>query len=100
MENTDLTPRQLEILKYIVTYTFQHLYQPSIREIGDQFKIRSSNGVADHLKCLLRKGYLKSGNQFKPRALPLTDKALLLLNEDTPGLRATPKFSVTPLEVL
>ena len=100
MQNTELTPRQREILKFIVTYTFQHLYQPSIQEIGAKFMIRSNNGVADHLKALRRKGYLKSGNQYKSRALPLTDKALLLLNEDTPGLRAIPKFGFTPLEVL
>lgn len=86
MKDTELTPRQLEILKYIVTYTFLHLYQPSVREIADKFKIQSNNGVADHLRALRRKGYLNEGNLAKPRALYLTDKALLLLNEDTPGL--------------
>ena len=32
---------------------------PSLREIGDALGIRSTNGVADHIKALVKKGYLE-----------------------------------------
>lgn len=86
----DLTPRQRDIIEYIVTYTFRHLYQPTMREIGDNFKIRSTNGVADHLKCLQRKGYVKLGDPPQARALHLTDKALALVNPEDVLLRVLP----------
>lgn len=33
---------------------------PSFREIGDALGIASTNGVADHVKALIRKGYLQA----------------------------------------
>jgi repressor LexA len=36
----------------------QRGYPPTIREIGEQLKIKSTNGVNDHLKALEKKGYI------------------------------------------
>ncbi len=54
-----MTPRQRQIYDLIVGSIQQRGYAPSIREIGSQLDIRSTNGVADHLKALIRKGYLQ-----------------------------------------
>lgn len=55
----ELTPRQREILKFICAVRERRGYSPSIRDIGKTFGIASTNGVSDHLKALVRKGYLE-----------------------------------------
>ncbi len=65
---TGLTKRQREIYDFIRSYTAENGYPPSIREIGRNFAIRSTNGVNDHLKALERKGKISRG-EFKSRAL-------------------------------
>lgn len=64
----ELTDRQREILTYIRRHISDNGYPPTVREIGSAFGIRSTNGVADHLKSLERKGFLSRGN-LKSRAL-------------------------------
>jgi repressor LexA len=64
----ELTDRQQEILDYIRRHIDENGYPPTVREIGSAFGIRSTNGVADHLKSLERKGYLARGS-LKSRAL-------------------------------
>lgn len=64
----ELTDRQREILTYICKHISDNGYPPTVREIGSAFGIRSTNGVADHLKSLERKGYLARGS-LKSRAL-------------------------------
>ena len=54
-----LTTRQLEILAFIRERHATSGVPPSIREIGDEFGIRSTNGVSDHLKALVRKGAVR-----------------------------------------
>lgn len=63
-----LTDRQREILDFITQRILEQGYPPTIREIGSQMGIRSTNGVNDHLKALERKGYLKREG-LKSRAL-------------------------------
>ncbi len=55
----DLTQRQHDILAYL-RHTFLHLgYGPTVREIGHKFGIKSTNGVAGHLKALEKHGYIR-----------------------------------------
>lgn len=63
-----LTERQRLVLEFIIDSLDQRGYPPTIREIGEHMKIRSTNGVNDHLKALERKGYLVR-DQSKSRAL-------------------------------
>lgn len=58
-----LTDRQQQIFDFIVEQIDVSGYPPTIREIGQHLGIRSTNGVADHLKALKRKGYLKQDGQ-------------------------------------
>lgn len=53
-----LTKRQRQVLTYIERYIEDRGYPPTMREIGHQMGIRSTNGVNDHLKALSRKGYI------------------------------------------
>ena len=54
----ELTARQKEIFNFVRTFIKDRGYPPSVREIGQQFKIYP-RAVFDHLKALERKGYLK-----------------------------------------
>jgi repressor LexA len=67
-----LTERQEKILAFIKKSIQEQGYPPTIREIGEHFGIRSTNGVNDHLKALERKGYLLRG-ELKSRALSVID---------------------------
>jgi repressor LexA len=83
----DLTKRQREVLEYIVQYTFEHLYQPSLREICGHIKVSSTNAVSDHLRALERKGFLTGSKNA--RALEFSDDALLFV-KSSDHLRARP----------
>ncbi len=74
----ELTERQKEILHLILKETETHGFPPTIREIGHEMGIRSTNGVNDHLKALERKGYLVRGEQ-QSRSLVPTKRARLVL---------------------
>jgi repressor LexA len=74
----ELTERQREILSFIVRETENRGFPPTIREIGEEMDIRSTNGVNDHLKALERKGYLLRGEQ-QSRSLVPTKRARLVL---------------------
>ena len=63
-----LTDRQRQALDFIGTYIHSRGYPPTLREIGEQMGIRSTNGVNDHLKALEKKGYLHR-EDLKSRAL-------------------------------
>lgn len=43
----------------MVLYLRTHTYQPSIREIGEQFGIKSTKTVSEHLQSLADKGFLE-----------------------------------------
>ncbi|MBI5267268.1 MAG: transcriptional repressor LexA [candidate division Zixibacteria bacterium] len=66
-----LTDRQRKILEYIERRITEDRQPPTIREIGSQFGITSTNGVRSHLEVLIRKGYLKKEG-FVSRGLELT----------------------------
>jgi repressor LexA len=63
-----LTDRQREILEFITQSIRERGYPPTLREIGLQFGIRSTNGVNDHLRALEKKGHLQR-EDLKSRAL-------------------------------
>jgi repressor LexA len=54
----ELTSRQKEIFDFVRMFIRERGYPPSVREIGEHFKIYP-RAVFDHLKALERKGYLK-----------------------------------------
>lgn len=67
----ELTPRQREIFEFIREEIRRKGIPPTYREIGERFKIRSTNGVKRTLDALLRKGYLeRTPNISRGLALP------------------------------
>ena len=63
-----LTERQRNILAYISSSINDRGFPPTLREIGEHFGIRSTNGVNDHLKALEKKGHLRR-EDLKSRAM-------------------------------
>jgi repressor LexA len=63
-----LTDRQQAILSFISQSIEERGYPPTLREIGEHFGIRSTNGVNDHLRALEKKGHLQR-EDLKSRAL-------------------------------
>ncbi len=59
MVRDKLTNRQREILEYIERMITEFGKSPTIREIGEKFNIRSTNGVRTHLEALMKKGYIR-----------------------------------------
>ena len=62
-----LTQKQIEVLKFIISFTKEKGYPPSIREIGTAFQIAPPS-VLDHLRALEKKGFIRR-LPFKPRCL-------------------------------
>lgn len=68
-----LTERQTAILEFIVESIKNNGYPPTIAEIGDKFRIASTNGVNDHLIALEKKGYITRSS--KARGIHVTERA-------------------------
>jgi repressor LexA len=54
-----LTEIERKILDFMVQYLRTNTYQPSIREIGERFGIKSTKTVSEHLQALADKGWLE-----------------------------------------
>ena len=68
-----LTPRQAEILDFVIECIRANGMPPTIAEIGRRFQIASTNGVNDHLLALEKKGYITRSS--KARSIRVTEKA-------------------------
>jgi repressor LexA len=79
-----LSPIERRIYNYVVEYLKRETFQPSIREIGTRFGIRSTKTVTEHLQSLQRKGYLDR--------TPSRSRALRIL-----GLDLSPATVTVPL---
>ena len=67
-----LTSRQREIYQFIRGKIQGRGYGPTVREIGNQFEIKSPNGVMCHLKALQKKGLIHREPNMS-RAIQLLD---------------------------
>lgn len=56
----NLTKRQRQILDFITEFAQNNGYAPSLREIGEHFKLSSPATVHAHIENLKAKGFLKS----------------------------------------
>ena len=54
-----ITEIERKILDFMVHYLRSNTYQPSIREIGERFGIKSTKTVSGHLQALADKGFLE-----------------------------------------
>lgn len=80
-----LTPTEEKVYQYLIEFLAANSYQPSIREIGRQFDIKSTKTVSDVLGNLARKGYIQR-NQARSRGLRI-------LGAQPGGTRAMPYYA-------
>jgi repressor LexA len=73
----ELSVRQTDVLDFIASTIDNRGLPPSYREIGDALGISSTNGVSDHVKALIKKGYIKkiASAPGTARGIQLTPKA-------------------------
>lgn len=70
-----LTPKQAEIYEFILQYTREHGYPPSVREIGFAVNLKSPSTVHFHMKKLEAEGYILKADG-KTRAISLPREAV------------------------
>ena len=73
MATAKLSKRQTAIYEYICTYTDEHGYPPSVREIGAAVGLASPSTVHMHLKALEQKGLINRDPK-KPRTIEVVEK--------------------------
>jgi repressor LexA len=85
-----LTQRQLDVYKFIRDKIRTRGYGPTVREIGDRFKINSPNGVVCHLKALVKKGMISRepnmSRAIQLLAEPINDRGLPLAGRIAAGV--------------
>jgi DNA-binding MarR family transcriptional regulator len=54
-----LTERQLRVLVAIEQFIAARGYPPTVRALCEMLRLTSTNGVSEHLRALVRKGYLE-----------------------------------------
>lgn len=54
-----LSPVEQNVYHYLLDFLTHHTYQPSVREIGKRFRIKSTKTVSELLQSLERKGYIE-----------------------------------------
>lgn len=79
-----LTELERRVLEYMVDYLRRNTYQPSIREIGRQFNIKSTKTVAEHLQALARKGWVERD--------PSRSRGVRLLGLDLTAARPSDRY--------
>ena len=71
----ELTTKQQQIYDYIIAFTDEHGYPPSVREIGEYVGLRSPSTVHFHLKGLQSAGLITQA-AGKTRAISINDDTL------------------------
>ena len=67
-----VTPRQMDILKFLRDYRARHAYSPTMQEIADYFGL-SKVTVFEHVGALEKKRLLRRQAKHKARCLQLSD---------------------------
>ena len=98
-----LTDRQREIFDFIASFISEIGYPPTLREIGERFRI-SEKASYDHVNRLVRKGYIEY-EYYKPRTLRLTPLSRMFSFAAPSGLKhlgiqAGDVLTVSPADVL
>jgi len=84
-----LTSLERRILDYLVEYLRQNTYQPSIREIGKRFGIKSTKTVSEYLQALADKGWIER-DPSRSRGVRLIGVEMSTETVTVPRLQPTP----------
>lgn len=72
-----LTARQKQVLDAILEFRRQRGYPPTVREIMRSVGLRSTSTVAQHLRALVRKGYITK--------VPLSPRSIVAVQVEENG---------------
>jgi repressor LexA len=78
-----LTPLEQRVYHYLIDFLAEHTYQPSIREIARQFRIKSTKTVSDLLHGLTTKGYIER-DQSRSRGVRIIGMAAVGATQPVP----------------
>ncbi len=84
----NITPKQLNILKFIQSFTEANHYSPTLQEIADQIGV-SKITILDHLRALERRGIIRR-QRYLSRSIEVT----VGLDEAEPGGIVRPRTSL------
>ncbi len=76
-----ITEKQKEILQYIKDTILGKGYPPSVREICEAVKLKSTSSVHSHLETLERNGYIRR-DPTKPRTIEIIDDDFALTRRE------------------
>ena len=83
MARGKLGKRQLAIYDFIRSYSTEHGYPPSVREIGSAVGLASPSTVHMHLKVLEEHGLIRRDSK-KPRTIEVVDKQAAPADDQAP----------------
>jgi repressor LexA len=81
MAQGKITPKQQEILEYIKESILKKGYPPSVREICEAVRLKSTSSVHSHLETLERNNYIRR-DPTKPRTIEIIDDCFNLTRRE------------------
>lgn len=91
-----MTPRQQEVLDYIVKHITEKGYAPTIREIGAGVNLKSSSTVNGHIKRLIKLGAITQ-KPDSPRSIVIVNPVKQKTEESLVTVITRKKGKVTTL---
>ena len=88
-----LTDRQRQILAFVERNIRRKGYPPTHRDIMAELGLKSTNGIAEHLDRIERKGYLRRGGFAHSRGIVLLDHSAEHTNASRVIARASSGFA-------
>ena len=76
----NLRPKQQEIYNFILEFTDDHGYPPSVREIAEAVNLKSPSTVHFHMKALQEKGLISCA-EGRTRAISITEDLITRKNK-------------------
>ena len=76
-----ISQKQQEILDYLKEVILKRGYPPTVREICETVKLKSTSSVHSHLETLEKKGYIKR-DPSKPRAIEICDDSFQMVRTE------------------
>ena len=76
-----ISQKQQEILEYLKEEILKRGYPPTVREICEKVKLKSTSSVHSHLETLEKRGYIRR-DPSKPRAIEICDDSFQMVRTE------------------
>ena len=81
MANGKISTKQREILEYIKDEILKKGYPPTVREICETVRLKSTSSVHSHLETMEKNGYIRR-DPTKPRAIEICDESFQMVRTE------------------